>query len=73
MSRKPLTKIPDEMVIEALQIVSNYCNQEASNCSECMLRAYDGLCIFHGEIPDRFKRWKRDNKIGIVNNYKKRK
>ena len=65
--RKPLTKIPDKLVIEALQIVTNYCNQEASNCSECMLRCYDGVCMFHGEIPDRFTRWRKEHGIDVVN------
>ncbi len=64
--RRPIEKISDNLVIEALQIVHNYCNQEVSNCSECMLRMYDSSCIFYGEFPDRFDRWKNDNGIGPI-------
>ena len=67
---KSINKISDELVVEAIQIVANYCNQEASHCSECMLKCYDDVCMFYGELPDRFTRWKKEHGIDIVNKKK---
>lgn len=63
MTRKLLKKIPDELVTEALQIVSNYCNQSVSKCSECFLRMKDQTCIFRAELPDRFIKWKKEKEL----------
>ena len=62
MAKKPLTKIPNELVVESLQIVSNYCNQSVSKCSECYLRMGDKTCLFRTELPDRFMKWKKEQK-----------
>lgn len=61
-----VNKISDELVIEALQIVHNYCTQEASNCAECILHMEDTTCLFWAELPDRFDKWKKENGIQMV-------
>lgn len=61
-----INKIPDETVIEALQIIHNYCTQEAGHCADCMLHMKDTTCIFWAELPDRFDKWKKENNIGMV-------
>ena len=63
---KVISKIPEETVIEALQIVHNYCTQEASNCPECILHMEDGTCLFWAELPDRFDVWKKERGIVTV-------
>lgn len=63
MARKPLREIPKEYVVEALQIVTNYCNQSVKECDECFLRMKDTTCLFKAELPDRFKKWKGERKI----------
>lgn len=63
---KSVNKISNDLVIEALQIVHNYCTQEAGHCADCMLHMEDTTCIFFGELPDRFDQWKKENNIGIV-------
>ncbi len=55
---KYITKIPDEMVIQALQIASNYCIQEAPRCNECMFKMKDNICLTRADLPERFKEWK---------------
>ena len=62
----PINRISEELVIEALQIVHNYCTQEASNCPECMLHMEDKTCLFWAELPDRFDVWKKANGIQVV-------
>ena len=69
---KVINKLSNEIAIEALQIVHNYCTQEAGHCSECMLRMNDQTCIFYGEFPDRFNQWKKENNISIVNKRKRK-
>lgn len=59
MPKKPLKEIPNSLVVEALQIVSNFCNQNAWNsCNDCYLRMEDQTCLMRAELPERFKRWK---------------
>lgn len=70
---KTISKIPDEMVIEALQVVHNYCTQEAGHCAECMLHMKDTTCLFYGELPDRFNKWKKENGIGLLGQPRRRK
>ena len=64
--KKPINKISDNMVIEALQIIHNYCKQESSNCAECMLHMKDTTCIFFAELPKRFDACTYENNIQIV-------
>ena len=60
MSRKPITKISDALVLEALQVVRNYCNQSVGKCSECYLRMDDKTCLFRAELLERFDKWKKE-------------
>ena len=59
---KRLTEIPNELVVEALQIVSNYCRQNSTECKDCYLNMNDTTCLFFGELPKRFEDWKREQK-----------
>lgn len=63
MARKSLREIPKEYVIEALQIVTNYCNQSVKECDECFLRMKDQTCMFRAELPDRFIKWKKEKEL----------
>ena len=60
MAKKPLKGITNELVVEALQIVTNYCNQSVRDCSECYLRMNDKTCLFKAELPERFAKWKKE-------------
>ena len=60
--KKVLKEIPNEIVVEALQIISNYCNQNAVTCEDCMLRMKDTTCLFFAELPKRFEQWKAEQK-----------
>lgn len=69
---KTINKISDDIVIEALQIIHNYCNQESADCAECMLHMKDTTCLFFAELPERFDAWKKENNIQIVGTRAKR-
>ena len=58
--RKPIAKLTEGIVVEALQIVSNYCTQSVKDCEGCYLRMKDKTCLFRAELPDRFKKWKKE-------------
>lgn len=58
--KKTLSKIPDHMVREALQIVNNYCSQSTFKCNDCFLRMKNGSCLIRSDFPERFDRWKKD-------------
>lgn len=73
MSTKSIKQIPDNYVIEALQIVRNYCLQNGERCSDCILAMKDTTCLFFAELPDRFDAWKKENNIQIVGTRVKRK
>ena len=62
-SKSPIAKLNEEWVVEALQIISNYCTQSVENCKECYLRMNDKTCLFRAELPDRFKKWKKERNI----------
>ena len=69
---KTINKISDDIVIEALQVIHNYCNQESVNCAECMLHMKDTTCLFFAELPERFDAWKKENDIQVVGTRVKR-
>lgn len=69
---KTINKISDDIVIEALQIIHNYCNQESADCAECMLHMKDTTCLFFAELPERFDAWKKENNIQVVGTRTKR-
>ena len=69
---KTINKISDDIVIEALQIIHNYCNQESTDCAECMLHMKDTTCLFFAELPERFDAWKKENNIQVVGTRAKR-
>lgn len=69
---KTINKISDEIAIEALQIIHNYCNQESADCAGCMLHMKDTTCLFYAELPDRFDAWKYENNIQVVGTKVKR-
>ena len=69
---KTVNKISDDIVIEALQIIHNYCNQESVDCAECMLHMKDTTCLFFAELPERFDAWKKENDIQVVGTRAKR-
>jgi len=69
---KTINKISDDIVIEALQIIHNYCNQESADCAECMLHMKDTTCLFFAELPERFDAWKKENNIQVVGTRAKR-
>ena len=71
MSIKSIKQIPDNYVIEALQVVRNYCLQNGEHCSDCMLTMEDTTCLFYAELPDRFDKWKRENGISAVGERKR--
>lgn len=71
MSRT-INRISDDIVIEALQIIHNYCNQESADCAECMLHMKDTTCLFFAELPERFDAWKKENNIQVVGTRAKR-
>lgn len=56
MSKKVMTKIPNSMAVEALQILSNYCLQETPHCTECIMKL-KGTCIFGAELPEKHRQW----------------
>lgn len=60
MAKKFLKKVPKEYVVEALQVVTNYCNQSVKECDTCFLRMREGSCLFKAELPDRFEKWKKE-------------
>lgn len=69
---KTINRISDDIVIEALQVIHNYCNQESANCAECMLHMKDTTCLFFAELPERFDAWKKENNIQVVGTRAKR-
>lgn len=69
---KTVNRISDDIVIEALQVIHNYCNQESADCAECMLHMKDTTCLFFAELPDRFDAWKKENNIQVVGTRAKR-
>ena len=69
---KTINRISDDIVIEALQIIHNYCNQESTDCAECMLHMKDTTCLFFAELPERFDAWKKENNIQVVGTRAKR-
>lgn len=69
---KTINKISDDIVIEALQVIHNYCNQESADCAECMLHMKDTTCLFFAELPERFDAWKKENNIQVVGTRAKR-
>lgn len=69
---KTINRISDDIVIEALQVIHNYCNQESVNCAECMLHMKDTTCLFFAELPERFDAWKKENNIQVVGTRAKR-
>lgn len=71
MSRT-INRISDDIVIEALQVIHNYCNQESADCAECMLHMKDTTCLFFAELPERFDAWKKENNIQVVGTRAKR-
>lgn len=60
MARQAINKISEGFVVEALQIVVNYCNQSIAKCDTCFLRMKNGSCLFKAELPDRFEKWKKE-------------
>lgn len=69
---KTINRISDDIVIEALQVIHNYCNQESADCAECMLHMNDTTCLFFAELPERFDAWKKENNIQVVGTRAKR-
>lgn len=69
---KTVNRISDDIVIEALQVIHNYCNQESADCAECMLHMKDTTCLFFAELPERFDAWKKENNIQVVGTRAKR-
>lgn len=67
---KPIKRISDDFARQAVQIMSNYCEQTFNEvgCLHCQFwdTEIEG-CLFYGDLPERFINWKTKNKVKIVN------
>ncbi len=60
-----LNRISDDIAVQALQILCNYCFQQ-EDCESCPLLMWDDTCLFKKELPERFKQWKKENDVEVV-------
>lgn len=60
--RKPVKEIPEQYIVQALQILNNVCANNHKGCGECIMKMESGACLIETDFTEKFSQWSKERK-----------